>query len=230
VVAQRGGQEHDACAVDSRTERVSPAGRDAHHVVGDVVARYADRLDAARVLNVLGETEQRHVVVGDAAVVSLVRDHLHHVDDLLRPFIFAAVVFAQHHAEVRRFVRRLSALQRHHHTDDVVTYNARWSWLRRVILDGTVFGRANHLSIAEPPAPTQPSTLSGTRNEYRPKCGNALRLRSKDRVADVDKRVGDRCDPSLTRVNLSATEMSLAHIIKCYTNALFTYLHYVDLA
>ena len=49
-------------------------------------------------------------------------------------------------------------------------------------------------------------------------------------MAYVDKRVGDTCDPSLTRSNLSASEMSLAHIIKCYTNVLFTYLHYVDLA
>jgi len=33
----------------------------------------------------------------------------------------------------------------------------------------------------QPPRPTQPPTLSGTGNEYRPKCGDALRLRNKGR-------------------------------------------------
>jgi len=41
----------------------------------------------------------------------------------------------------------------------------------------TVFGRACN----QPLRPTQPPTLSGTRNEYRPKCGNALRLEVKPR-------------------------------------------------
>jgi len=31
--------------------------------------------------------------------------------------------------------------------------------------------------------PTQPSILGGTENEYRPKCGDALRLGSKGRMA-----------------------------------------------
>jgi len=38
--------------------------------------------------------------------------------------------------------------------------------------------------------PTQPPTVSGTGNEYRPKCGGALRMGSKGRY--VDKRVGGR--------------------------------------
>ena len=82
------------------TERMSPSGGDAHHIVGDVVARQTDGLDAARVGDVFGETEQRHVVVGDAAVVALVHDDLHDVDDLLRPFLRPPVVLSQHHAEV----------------------------------------------------------------------------------------------------------------------------------
>jgi len=41
--------------------------------------------------------------------------------------------------------------------------------------------------------PTQPSTLSGTENEYRPKCGDALRLESKGRYGSfVDKRMGGK--------------------------------------
>jgi len=54
----------------------------------------------------------------------------------------------------------------------------------------TVFGRANHLSISLAiPRPTQPPTVSGTGNEYRPKCGDALRLGSK-LIPYVDKRIG----------------------------------------
>ena len=40
--------------------------------------------------------------------------------------------------------------------------------------------------FTKPLRPTQPSTLSGMGNEYRPKGGDALRLGSKQ---DVDKRV-----------------------------------------
>jgi len=39
------------------------------------------------------------------------------------------------------------------------------------------------LSNPEPPSPTQPPTLSGTGNEYPPKCSDALRLGSKGRMA-----------------------------------------------
>ena len=43
-----------------------------------------------------------------------------------------------------------------------------------------VFGRTNHLSISpNHPGPTQPPTLSGTGNEYQPKCDDALGLGSK---------------------------------------------------
>jgi len=34
-------------------------------------------------------------------------------------------------------------------------------------------------------------------------------------------------DPSLTRANLSALEISIAHTIKCYTNILFIHLFYL---
>ena len=94
----------------SLTECVSPSSRDAHHIVSDVVARHTDRLDTACVLNVLGKAEQRHVVVGDAAVVALVYNDLNHVDNLLSSLLRSAIVFAQHHTEIRSFVRRLAAL------------------------------------------------------------------------------------------------------------------------
>jgi len=35
---------------------------------------------------------------------------------------------------------------------------------------------------------------------------------------------GTLCEPSLTHANLSALQMSIAHIMKCYTNVLFTLL------
>jgi len=104
------GVGRETLKLSELTERVSPAGGDAHHVVGDVVSRQTDRLDAARVRDVVGQPEQRDVVVGDAAIVSLVRDDLHYVDDPLRTFVRQTVVFAQHHAEVRRLVRPLSAV------------------------------------------------------------------------------------------------------------------------
>ena len=37
----------------------------------------------------------------------------------------------------------------------------------------------------QPPRPTQPPTLCGTGNDYRPKCGDALRLGSKGRFFDA---------------------------------------------
>jgi len=45
---------------------------------------------------------------------------------------------------------------------------------------GDRFWRAYHPGIfTKPPRPTQPPTLSGTGNEYRPKSGDALRLGNK---------------------------------------------------
>ena len=43
-------------------------------------------------------------------------------------------------------------------------------------------------------------TLSGTENEYRPKCGDALRLGSKGRYGSLHnvRVAGKLCDPSLT--------------------------------
>ena len=47
--------------------------------------------------------------------------------------------------------------------------------------------------FTEPPRPTQPPTLSGTGYDYRPKCGDALRLGVKAGwlISYVDKHVGD---------------------------------------
>ena len=57
----------------------------------------------------------------------------------------------------------------------------------------TVFGRAYHLGmyVTIPRRPTQPPTLYGTKNEYRPKCGHALGLGSKGRMAH-SVRVGGK--------------------------------------
>jgi len=74
----------------------------------------------------------------------------------------------------------------------------------------------------QPPRPTQPPTLCETGNHYRPKCGDALRLRSKGRIwliPFVDKHVHwwqvKLCDPSLTRAILSALDVS------CHEKALY---------
>jgi len=61
--------------------------------------------------------------------------------------------------------------------------------------------------------PTQPPTLCGTRNKYRPKCGDAMWLKVEAGwlIPFVDKRVGGRyrqlCDPFITHA-MSALEMS----------------------
>jgi len=73
--------------------------------------------------------------------------------------------------------------------------------------------------FTELPRPTQPLALSGTVNEYRPKCGDALRLGSKDGYGSLHMWInvwvaGKLCDSSLTRANLSALEMSIVYIIK----------------
>jgi len=93
--------EQDGNMVNSElTECVSPSSCNAHHTVSDVVAWQTDRLDTACILDVLGETEQRHVVVDGYAVVVLMHDDLHHVDNLLRPLYRPTIVFAKHHAEI----------------------------------------------------------------------------------------------------------------------------------
>jgi len=52
----------------------------------------------------------------------------------------------------------------------------------------------------QPPMITQPSTLIGTRNEYRPNCGDALQLWSKERRVSFHRgSTAKLCDPSLTR-------------------------------
>jgi len=92
-----------------------------------------------------------------------------------------------------------------------------------------VSGRANHLSISpsQPPRSTQPTTLRGTRNEYQPKCGDALRLESKGRMAlsMCHVCVGGKTARRSHIVNLSVSDV-IAHThthIKRYANVLFTY-------
>jgi len=57
----------------------------------------------------------------------------------------------------------------------------------------TVYRRVNHL-CNRPVRPTQPPTFSGTENEYRSKCGDALRLGSKGRYGSFHLLY----DPSFT--------------------------------
>jgi len=71
--------------------------------------------------------------------------------------------------------------------------------------------------------PTQPPILSGTENEYWPNCGDALGLGSKGKTAHsiCGWTCGWQvklCDPSVTSANLSALDMSIAHIIKRFTD------------
>ena len=54
--------------------------------------------------------------------------------------------------------------------------------LRQTLGCVTVFGRAEQPQyFTKPHRPTQPPTLSGTGNEYHPKCDDALRLEFKGR-------------------------------------------------
>jgi len=76
-------------------------------------------------------------------------------------------------------------------------------------------------------------TFNDTRRRYfRPNCGDTLRLGDKGRMAHFipAQTFGWQvklCDSSLTRANLSALEMRIAHIIQRCTNVLFTYLFYL---
>jgi len=69
--------------------------------------------------------------------------------------------------------------------------------------------------FTKPLRPTQPLALSGMRNEYRPKCGDAPWLGSKGRYGSFHlwRNVwvaGELCDSSLTCANLSTSEMSMS--------------------
>ena len=80
----------------------------------------------------------------------------------------------------------------------------------------------------QPPMITQPSTLIGTRNEYRPKCGDALQLWNKERRVSFHRgSTAKLCDPSLTRavVHERLRDDRVMFGIKCYTYVVyFTYL------
>ena len=66
-----------------------------------------------------------------------------------------------------------------------------------------------------PPRPTQPPILSGTRNKYRPKCGDAPQLRNKGRVAhSICGSTYELCQPECYRGKYRT------HIIKHCTNVL----------
>ena len=52
--------------------------------------------------------------------------------------------------------------------------------------------------FTKPTRPTQSPTLSGTENEYRPKCGDALRLGLKAGMVHSTWWQVKLCDPSLT--------------------------------
>jgi len=93
----------------------------------------------------------------------------------------------------------------------------------------TVFGRANHLG-------TKPATQANS--AFYPTAGRRMStgqsamtlcgwgVKTGWLIPYADKRVRGwqvkLCDPSLTGANLSTLEVSIAHMIMRYTNALFT--------
>jgi len=86
----------------------------------------------------------------------------------------------------------------------------------------TVFGGQTTSVCNQPPRPTQLPTLRGTGNEYRPKCGDALRLGSKGRHGSLHLWInvwaaGELCYPSLTRAIPERFRDKLL-MIKRYTN------------
>ena len=101
-------------------------------------------------------------------------------------------------------------------------------------MDDRLHAGKPHQYFAELPRPTQPPILSRRRNEHRSQCGDALWLDTGSIKQDGSSHIWINvwvapwqvklCDLSSTRVNLSALEMSISHIIKRYANALFTYL------
>jgi len=84
---------------------------------------------------------------------------------------------------------------------------------RRTIgqLIGTGMGGNTTSVCNQPPRPTQPRTLCGTRNKYRPKYGDALRMEIKAGwlIPLVDKRVILLRCAILTKVMGSCFEPSL---------------------
>ena len=81
----------------------------------------------------------------------------------------------------------------------------------------------------QPLRPTQPSTLSGVENEYRPNCGDDLWMASKGGYGSfqlwIDVWVaGKLYGPSLTRATPECLRVELV-MIKCYTNRRFTLLY-----
>jgi len=62
--------------------------------------------------------------------------------------------------------------------------------------------------FTKPPRPTQPPTLSGTRNDYQPKCSDALRMEVKGMYGSFGGWQVQLCDPSLTRGTPEHLEMS----------------------
>jgi len=82
------------------------------------------------------------------------------------------------------------------------SFATQWSWVQSPAAALSVSTGIGDLSSGghttsvcnQPPRPTQPPTLCGTRNEYRPKCGDALWLGVKAGwlIPLMDKRVGGR--------------------------------------
>jgi len=89
--------------------------------------------------------------------------------------------------------------------------------------------------FTERPRPTQPPTVNGTGNEYRPKCGDALRLGIKGRMAHficgcTRRYQVNLCDPVYTiQPVLKPVEQPVAsckQIFNWLSNRLFNPSHY----
>jgi len=100
---------------------------------------------------------------------------------------------------------------------------ARWFPSTKLLYAGPGLVLVRVISVCNQPLrPTQPSTLSGTENEYLPKCGDALRLGSKGRYVSFHLWINvweqvKLCDHSLTCTIPERFRDELL-MIKCYTS------------
>jgi len=103
-----------------------------------------------------------------------------------------------------------------------------FSYLIVRVQHSTVSHKANTVLFSVHPRPTQPPTLSGTGNEYQPKCGDALWLGSKGRYGSFHSWInvwvaGKTVYPSLRP---SIPERFNWVMIKRYTNVRILYFYF----
>jgi len=93
----------------------------------------------------------------------------------------------------RQFITVSGLAQRQRCWTHQLTYST-WNQVSSGMGGGFSVGQITSV-CNQPPRPTQPPTISGTGTEYRPKCGDTLRLGSKGRFGSMYlwiKRAGGR--------------------------------------